>query len=174
MITCASPRASTPSVPGRDGHPLVGIRAGLRHAGFDLHERSAHAGPALPHLAVADALRHGRVPRAEEISAEAEDVPRVRQIEGRQLLAAEAQRIGTAQHLVAEQLVGDRPGRAEPREKLLDQRTRDGSAPPRVQERERPLVAGALRARSAATRPRRSRRPRRSPRIGHRHARRRA
>ena len=88
-----------------DGHPLVGICTGLRHAGFDLHERSAYAGSTAAHLTVADALRHRRIPCAEEISAEAEDVPGVGEIKRWQLLASEAQRIRTAQHFVTEQLV---------------------------------------------------------------------
>ena len=53
-----------------DRHPLVGARAGLRHARLDLDERAAHARPALPHVAVRRALRDRRVPGAEEIGAE--------------------------------------------------------------------------------------------------------
>ena len=138
MSACARPSASTPSVPGRDRHPLVGVGAGLRHARFHLHEGAADAAPALPHLAVGVALRDRRVPRAQEVGAEAEDEPRVRQVERRQLRAAEAQRVGAPQHVVAEQLP-DRPARAR--------RTSPGTAArpaPRWPPRARPRNASAL------------------------------
>src|SRR5438132_451915 len=97
----------------RHRHPLVGIRAGLRHARFNLHERAADARAPLPHPPVRDALRHRRIPRPEKIGAEAQHVSRARQIERRQLLAAEAQQVGPAQHLVSEQLEPERRRRSE-------------------------------------------------------------
>ena len=50
--------------------PLVGVRAGQRHARFDLHELAAHLWTSLPHLAVRHALRDRRIPRTEQIGAE--------------------------------------------------------------------------------------------------------
>src|SRR5262249_31820847 len=89
----------------------------------DLYELAPNAlpAPALSHLAVADALRDRRIPRAEEISAEADDEPRTREIESRQLVAAEAERVCPAHDLVAEQLEPDGRVAAEAREDLGDE-----------------------------------------------------
>ena len=121
-------------------HPLIGVRTGLRHPRLDLHEHAADSGTALPHQPVAMPLRRRRVPRAEEVGAEAEDVSRIRQIERGQLLAAEAERVGAPQHIVVEQLVGDGAGCAIRREEPIDER--GAMAVTRAsQERQRLLVA---------------------------------
>ncbi len=93
----------------------------MRHAGLDLHERTADTRSALAHQAVPVVLRHGGVPGAKEVRAEREHEPRVRQIEGRQLIATKAERVGASQHLIAEQFIGDRSRRAVAAEKLLDE-----------------------------------------------------
>ncbi len=126
-----------------DGHPLVGICTGLRHARFDLHERSAYAGSTAAHLTVADALRHRRIPCPEEISTETEDVPCVGEIKRWQLLASEAQRVRTAQHFVTEQIVRNRRRGAESRQKLTYQNVAMTRAAAR-QTRERLLIPGRL------------------------------
>ncbi len=64
-------------------NPFVGIGAGLRHAGLDLHESAATPDASLAHFAVADGLRDGRVPCAQEIGAEGNDVVGSREIQRR-------------------------------------------------------------------------------------------
>ena len=150
---------------GPHRHPLVGVRAGLRHARFDLHERAANAAAALPHRAVGVALRHRRVPGAEEVGAEAEDEARVGQVEGRQL----------------------RRGRSSARWRAAARRRRTARRPPAPARRSvarnccttsarwpvpraaagTPAPAGCRRppARRARRPARRSRRPTRSPRT---------
>ena len=102
-------------------NPLIGVGAGLRHTRFDLHEFCAAAGAALAHLAVTDRLRHGRVPGAEEIGAEGDDIICAGQVERGQRGVAEAEQICLAQHGFIERLVPDRRRRAVSFQEALDQ-----------------------------------------------------
>ncbi len=74
-------------------------------------------------MTVAGGLRHGRIPRAEEISAKTQEVAGVGEVRCRQLLAAETECIGASQHIVTKQVVLDRTPCAETREELLYQRS---------------------------------------------------
>ena len=79
-------------------NPLIAVSAGLRHTRFHLHEFCPAAGAALAHLAITDRLRHGRVPGAEKISAEGDDIIRAAKVERRQRGVTEAEQICLAQH----------------------------------------------------------------------------
>src|SRR3954453_23530408 len=94
----------------------------------------------LTHCAVAGALRHRRIPCAEEIGAERDHEARAREVDRRQLLAAKADRIGAAHALVAHRLEHDRRRRAELRRELGGQR-RAAAAPRPRDERDRLLIA---------------------------------
>ena len=124
---------------GLHRHPLVGVAAGERHARFHLDERAAHPRATLAHRAVRGVLRHGRIPRAKKIGAETDCKARAREIDRGQLLVAEADRIGPAQHVFREEFIGDRRRRAEPFQQL--RREREPAAAPRArEERERLLI----------------------------------
>ena len=103
------------------GNPLIGVGAGLRHTRFDLHEFCAAAGAALAHLAVTDRLRHGRVPGAEEISAEGDYIIRASKVERRQRGVAEAEQICLAQYGFIKGLIPDCRGRAVGFQEALDE-----------------------------------------------------
>src|SRR5580693_3567357 len=125
-----------------DRHPLVGVGACLRHARLELDEPGPYARPALPHPPVGRVLRNRRAPRAEEIGAERDHVPRPRQVEGGHLTAAEAHEIGVPEHLVPEQLIGERRGSAETLEKLSHELGALACGWP-AEEGERPLIASS-------------------------------
>src|ERR1700719_530269 len=103
------------------GNPFIGTGAGLRHARFDLREPAAAAWAALTHLAVTYRLRHGRVPSAQEIGAEGEQVIGAGEIERGKLRAPETQKIGLTEHRFVERLVCDHRRRAKRFEKSVDQ-----------------------------------------------------
>ena len=120
-------------------NPLVRVGAGLRHSRFHLNKLPTHSRPPLSHLAVSDALRHGRVPRPQEIGAERNHVSRLREIESRKLLFSKAERIGASQDVVTEKFERDRLGSAEAARKFRDQIASQPALGPR-QKRQRFLV----------------------------------
>jgi hypothetical protein len=101
---------------------VYAVRSGLRHPRLDLNQFAALPGDALAHLAVSDALSHGRIPGAEEIRAERNHIARSRQVERRKLLEPETSRVGAAQDLVAEHVKLDRIWRAEAAQELRHER----------------------------------------------------
>src|SRR5262249_13951843 len=64
----------------RTGNPFIRIRAGLRDARFELHEFAALSRTPFAHGTVTNRLRHDRVPGAEKVRTERNDVVRVSQV----------------------------------------------------------------------------------------------
>ena len=79
--------------------------------------------PGLPlaHLSVTDRLRHRRVPGAQEIGAEGNDIVGAGQIERGQRGVAKAEQIRLPQHGFVERLVPNRGRRAVSFQEALDQ-----------------------------------------------------
>src|SRR5580658_237569 len=102
-------------------NPLVSICARLRHARFNLHKLSASSRTAPAHLAVTYRLRNRRVPSAEKIGAERNDIVRSAEFEGRQRRMTKAQQICLPQHSFVERFVPDCRRRAIGFQKTLDQ-----------------------------------------------------
>src|SRR6185369_14133749 len=56
--------------------------------------------PSLTHLAVSDALRDGRIPRAQKVRSESQNVLRAREIKRRKLLQPKTAPVGKAENVV--------------------------------------------------------------------------
>ena len=140
MTTCASPKREHSFGARPDRDPFVRVGAGLRHARFDLDESASNAGTSLTHLAERLRMSHGRVPRAEEIGAEADDEARFREVERRQLLAAEAAQVRQTQDIVREHFEDNRRRRAETAQEPAHDFMPD-ARPPRGHEGERALLS---------------------------------
>ena len=125
----------------RRSNPLVGAHAGERQARLDLHHLHP-AATAGAHRAKSMTLGDRRVPRAEEIGAKGDHVPRGAEVHGGQLLAAEADQVRAAQHRVAKDVQLDPRRRTEPLEECRDQLGSAG-AEPAGQNRQRSRIAGS-------------------------------
>src|SRR5580698_8080007 len=106
---------------GPASNPLIGVGAGLRHTRFDLHEFCAAAGAPLAHHSVTDRLRHARVPGAEEISSEGDDISRASKVERRQSGMTKAEQICLAQNSFIVWLIPDCRWRAVGFQETLDE-----------------------------------------------------